>query len=113
MNDSDKIKMFLNIGDQQISYNSPYDRQEFVRDVERRFESLYRKWRLSFPSRTDHEILAMVAFQFASYFYELKEREANAAETAKSCLQTLRASLREGGEGGQSSGEDDADGIDF
>lgn len=34
MNDSEKIKMYLNIGDQRISLTVPFERQEFVRDVE-------------------------------------------------------------------------------
>ena len=86
MNDSDKIQMFLNIGDQRISINVPFERQEFVRDVEGRIEHLYRKWRHSFTSKTDREILAMVAYQFASHFCELKQRYDTAIAKADECL---------------------------
>lgn len=81
--------MFLNIGDQRISLTVPFDRQDFVRDVESKVDRLYRKWRLSFPSKTDREILAMVAYQFASYFSELKERYDAAAEKAATCLRHI------------------------
>lgn len=86
MNDSDKIKMYLNIGEQRISLTVPFARQDFVRDVEREVDSLYRKWRLSFPSKTDREILAMVAYQYASFYGELKERYEVATEKALECL---------------------------
>ena len=79
MNDSEKIKMYLNIGDQRISLTVPFERQEFVRDVEADVDRLYARWRKAFPAKTDREILAMVAYQYASFYGELKERYEAAA----------------------------------
>lgn len=86
MNDSEKVNMFLNIGDQRISLTVPFDRQDFVRNVEGKVEQLYRKWRQAFQSKTDKEIMAMVAYQFASHYSELKERYEQASELANRCL---------------------------
>lgn len=86
MNDSEKIKMFLNIGDRRITLKVPFDRQGFVRDVEADIDRLYRRWRRQFPEKTDHEILAMVAYQYASFYGELKERYEAATAKAEQCL---------------------------
>lgn len=89
MNDSEKVKMYLNIGDQRISLTAPFARQDFIRDTESEVDRLYRKWRKAFPAKTDREILAMVAYQYASFYGELKERYEAAAEKAEECLRHL------------------------
>lgn len=89
MNDSEKIKMYLNIGDQRISLTVPFARQEFVRDVEEEVDRLYRKWRQTFPSKSDREVLAMVAYQYASFYGELKERYEAAMQKAEECLESI------------------------
>lgn len=81
--------MYLNIGDQRISLTVPYARQDFVRDVETEVDKLYRKWRLNFPSKSDREILAMVAYQYASFYGELKERYEAAMKKAAECLESI------------------------
>lgn len=89
MDRSEKIKMYLNIGDQRITLTVPYERQEFVRATERGVDALYRKWRKSFPAKTDSEILAMVAYQYAAFYGELNERQALAAAIVQDCLSLL------------------------
>ena len=93
MNDSEKVKMFLDIGDQRLSVTVPFDRQDFVRDVEDAVGQLYTKWRRTFPAKTDREILAMVTYQFASHYSELKERHAEAASLAARCLRHAEEGL--------------------
>lgn len=95
MNDSDNIKMYLNIGGQRISLNVPFDRQDFVRDVELDVDGLYRKWRLAFPAKPDREILAMVAYQYASFYAEQKDRYDKAADRVRECLRDIEADLAE------------------
>ena len=45
MNDSENIKMNLNIGGQRIVQTVPFRNQDFVRDVEKEVDNLYSKWR--------------------------------------------------------------------
>lgn len=89
MNDSEKIKIFLNIGDQRISLNVPFDRQKFARNVEKDVDSLYRKWRQSFQGKSDKEIMAMVAYQYASFYAELGERYNEAHRLAEVCMRNV------------------------
>lgn len=86
MNDSQKVKMNLNIGDQRLTVNVPFDRQDFVRDVEASIDRLYSQWRNTFTSKTDREILAMVTYQFASHYNEMHRSYEQAAEKAAECL---------------------------
>lgn len=90
MKDSDKVKMFLNIGGQQLSVTVPATRQEFIRRVETGISELYNKWRKQFPARTDHEILAMVAYQYANYYAILSDEIAEATQKAGDCLKIAR-----------------------
>ena len=70
MNDSENIKMNLNIGGQRIVQTVPFRNQDFVRDVEKEVDNLYSKWRKEFHSKTDREILAMVAYRVASFYWQ-------------------------------------------
>lgn len=81
--------MFLNIGDQRLSLTVPFESQEFVRDVESKVDELYKKWRKSFSSKSDNEIMAMVAYQFASHYYEMQNSFESATKKAKECLTLL------------------------
>lgn len=89
MNDSDKIKIYLSIGGQRVSLTVPFNRQEFAREVEAGVDRLYSRWRKAFPAKTDNEILAMVAYQYASFYGELKERYEKATAKASECLSRL------------------------
>lgn len=83
MNDSDKVKMTINIGGEHLQLSVAYDRQNSVRDAEKAAADLFDTWRSRWPSRSDKEILAMVAYQFASFYQELLERFEKAAGIAE------------------------------
>ncbi len=89
MNDADNIKMTINIGGEHLQLSVPFDRQDAVRDAEKASARLYDTWRKKWPSRSDKEILAMIAYQFASYYIELLSRYENAAQVAEQCNQRL------------------------
>ena len=82
--------MFLNIGNQQLAVTVPAARQKFVRNVESGISDLYNKWRKQFPGKPDREILAMVAYQYASFYATLSERYEEAARLAAGCLEELQ-----------------------
>ena len=85
MNDSDNIKMTINIGGEHLQLSVPFNRQDIVRDAESSASRLYDSWRKKWPSRSDKEILAMIAYQFASYYIELLSRYENAIKMAEEC----------------------------
>lgn len=93
-----KIKMHLNIGDQEITVQVPSDRRDFIRDVEKNVNGLYSKWRKDFPGKTNAEILAMVTYQYASFYSTYKERYEAALSKADECLGMLE--IRDNGNEG-------------
>lgn len=95
MNDSDKIKMTINIGGEHLQLSVDFNRQDIVRDAEKAADDLFRSWRSRWPSRSDKEILAMVAYQFASFYQELLSRFENAAVQAAATDEKLSRILEE------------------
>ncbi len=82
MNDSDKVKIYIHIAGQRIPLSIDPDRQGVARRAEREVTELITSWRNRFPAKTDMEILAMAAYQFASYFGELRDRVEAARDLA-------------------------------
>lgn len=89
MNDSDKVKMTINIGGEHIRLTVDFNKQNSVRDAEKAAADLYRTWRARWPSRSDKEILAMVAYQFASFYQELLQRFEAASALAREADEKL------------------------
>lgn len=79
--DTERIKMYVNIGEERISLKVAFDNQDDVRDTEAHIRNLYSKWRKEFPQKTGAELLAMLAYQYASFYLEMTKREKDAAET--------------------------------
>lgn len=71
----DKINMMINIGAERMQLTVPFNEQDNVRDTERHISDLYRKWREMYPSRTPGELTAMLAYQYASFYLAMKQRE--------------------------------------
>ena len=83
MTESDKVNMTINIGGEHIPLTVDFNLQDAVRDAEKAASDLFTTWRLRWPNRTDKEILAMVAYQFAYYYQDLLERQTQAAAIAE------------------------------
>lgn len=92
--DQEKVKMQLNIAGEKILLSVPYEDQEHTREVETQLNSLFDTWRKRFPEKSDRELLAMIAFQYAGHYASLlKERSAmiSAADKASATLDMLIA----------------------
>lgn len=81
--------MTLNIGGQQILVSVPFNRQNAVRTTEKEIESLFRSWNARFPGKTDRELLAMITYQYASYYHEMQEGLDRAFALAEDCLSRI------------------------
>ncbi len=89
MDNTEKIQMTINIGGCQLPLTVPLSQQDSVRKVESEVSDLYTKWRRKFTKRTDREILAMVAYQYANFFIELSRRYELAGNKTRRCLDML------------------------
>ncbi len=86
MNDQELIKMEINIGGEPIQVTVPFRNQELTRNVEEEINSMFSRWRHSFPERSEKGLLAMIAYRYASYYAELKQTHMEALHKAEECL---------------------------
>lgn len=74
----DKIRMQIEIAGQKIGITVGFDEQDAVRDAESSVVELYNDWKKRFPKKTVTELLAMIAYQYASYYLTLRRRQTDA-----------------------------------
>lgn len=68
--------MRIKIAGMSIPLTVDFSEQDHVRETERRVAELFDNWRRMFPSRSEQELLAMMTYQYASYYLALsKNRE--------------------------------------
>lgn len=82
MKETDDIDIDINIAGQPLELTVPFNTQEKVRAVEAHIASLYKKWRGLYPRKSRQELMAMLAYQYASYYFSMKEREEDALAKA-------------------------------
>lgn len=78
----DNIKMTLNISGELFKLDVPFDDQNKVRIAEREVKSLCDRLKKAWPDKSDKNVLAMVAFQFARWYRQLLDIQEDAAEAA-------------------------------
>lgn len=68
--------MRIKIAGMSIPLTVDFSEQDHVRETERRVAELFDNWRRMFPSKSEQELLAMMTYQYASYYLALsKNRE--------------------------------------
>jgi len=97
METPDKVKMEINIAGERIFLTVPVSQQELVRKTERSVAQLYTKWRRDFPDKTTGELLAMMAYQYASYYDQLLNRLDDAKISADDLARRLDTLLEQNG----------------
>lgn len=77
--DTKKIRMQLEIGGQLVTVTVDFDQQETVRETERSIAELFQAWRKKFTHKSPEEIMAMIAYQYASYYLAMRKRNTHIA----------------------------------
>lgn len=70
----DKVKLDINIAGERIQLTVPVQDQDRVRIIEKDINRLYSDWRVKFNRKTPSELMAMLLFQYASYFFGVNAR---------------------------------------
>lgn len=71
---TDNVKLEINIAGEPIQLTVPYQKKDSVSNTAKAINDLYSEWRVKFSRKTPQELLAMIAYQYASFYYELSER---------------------------------------
>ena len=89
MDESAQVNMEIKIGDQNVKLTVPFLKQDFVRDTEDEIGKLYSALRKKFPRKDEDELLAMIIYQYASYYRELLSKHEEALKLARDCESRL------------------------
>lgn len=85
----DNVKIEIIIAGERIMLTVPFDEQDKVRKCEQDINTLYSDWRARFPRKTPFELLAMIAYQYASFFQELSVRHENLIDSLRLTSESL------------------------
>lgn len=94
MTDRDNVKMEINIAGEQIILTVPFSKQEATRKTEKDVDALYNDWKMKFPKKNPKELLAMIAYQYASFYDDLRQRYDRAAQEAAKANALLDSLLK-------------------
>ncbi len=89
----DKVQLYITIADEKIELNADLDRIEEIHHVEQRVDDLFRTWRKRFPAKTSRQILAMMAYQYASFYHSLERKMKDATAVAEDIENLLENAL--------------------
>ncbi|HIU39025.1 MAG TPA: cell division protein ZapA [Candidatus Limisoma intestinavium] len=85
MYDKEKQNVTLNIAGEQVKTVINRSEEEELRKIEKQVTGLWKQWKQMNPSKTDSQVLAMVAFQYAKLYYD----ELLAGEKREAALQSF------------------------
>lgn len=99
MKETKTIDIRINILGQPLELTVDFDQQDHVREVEAHIAGLYRQWRSRYPRKSDSELFAMLTYQYASYFFAMKEREQRTVDRLEELDMRIAGVLKEGEKG--------------
>ncbi|MDE6237027.1 MAG: hypothetical protein K2M45_04100 [Muribaculaceae bacterium] len=85
MDESRKVKMEVIVGRQRVNLNVDFMKQNFVRETEDDIHRIYTTLAQRFPRKDESELLAMIVYQYASYYRELLAIHDEALRMALDC----------------------------
>lgn len=75
-----KVKMTINIAGETIPLTVSFDQQDLVRETEKNVGELYDNWSKRFAGKSTQHLLAMIAYQYASYYLGIRRIQGEARE---------------------------------
>lgn len=72
--DKDNVKIELNIAGESLLISVPFSTKSSVKQCENEINRQYAEWRHKYPRKNPSELLAMLAYKYASYYMELRKR---------------------------------------
>ncbi|MDE6695475.1 MAG: cell division protein ZapA [Muribaculaceae bacterium] len=81
-----KFNIEVNIAGERFSLKVPLAKQDFVRKTEAEMEFCLKEFRERFPGKGQKELLAMMAYHYASNYFALAEQKEQEIEEAEELL---------------------------
>lgn len=105
--DKDNVKLELNIGGEQLLISVPFSTKRSVKKCEDIINRQFNEWRNKYPRKNPSELLAMLAYKYASYYLELQSRLDSLTVALEATSSSLSHLLKE------DEAENEDSGIDF
>lgn len=96
MKDKDEIDIKIKIANEQLTLRNKLSEQDFVRDVEANIDELYRTWRPRFPHLSESRLLAMMVYQYASFYFGMRRRYDDTLTAAEEASNLLLNAIKSG-----------------
>lgn len=94
MKNSDKVQMQVRIAGTYITLSVPFDTQDEVRNTEKSIEDLYNNWKGRFPNKSDETLLAMIAYQYASFYNTLASNNQRVSNSLREIIDSVDEALK-------------------
>lgn len=86
MKAENKTQITINVGGERLVLTVDFDDQIKVRDTERAIQNLFLQWQKRFPGKTNSQLLAMIAYQYASFYGELQSQTQKGIDELQDCI---------------------------
>lgn len=93
MNTEDNIKIQVMVAGTPLTLTVPFDEQDFVRDTEKDIQDLYKTWSTRFSSASKDTLLAMMVYQYASYYHALIRQNDDIADSLRLAIDDIDSAL--------------------
>ena len=93
MDNRRKIQINIKVAGEVIPLQVNLDEQENVREAEKTIGRLYDDWRRKFPNKNQTTLLAMMAYQYASYYLAMQKRYDNVMADMKQLDELLHDAI--------------------
>lgn len=70
-----KVPIDIEIAGFPMSLEVKISDQDHIRDTEKRVNAIFLDWEKRYPRKTAAQLLAMLTFRFASFYYSLRDRD--------------------------------------
>lgn len=90
-----KVDIKIRIGEYPLELRVGLSEQDRVREVENAVNALYAKWHERFSSKTDMELLAMLTYQYASFYFAMCDREKQLTDMIRELYGNVETALGE------------------
>ena len=75
-----KVPININIAGFPMPLEVAMEEQDHIRDTERRINAIFSDWEKKYPHKSAAQLLAMLTFRFASFYYSQRDRDAGLAK---------------------------------
>lgn len=88
-----RVPIKINIAGHILPLEVEISEQDDIRDSEQRVNAIFAEWQKRYPHKPDSELLAMLTFRYASFYYRQKNEQHKIAHEIDAAAQAIGSLL--------------------